>query len=357
MAPPRRSRRLALKRVSIGDLPEPALRRILLTATSHDNILRFVAACARVCCEWWRVVGSSAAYGRGLTTGRETVLKKITAQLEKTGDTLDLTAHFRGGTPIGDAGAAVLVATLQVTTNTSCCLRIVHRTRAHRRGLPLQALARIRFTGLVLWGNHLTAVGVRSLVPALRRQWGPGGLRKLASGGVSARFDVAGARGLGDAGVAALTGALPSTLEDLSIGGAGCGDEGFVALAAALPALTRLRILFCSHNPAVGGRGWAAVAGALPSLPALETVAADCCTGIKSEGAVALAAAIPQCPRLRSVHVGGSLDLGEDGKAALKRAVNQARRAEFTLYGWVRAGQPVPPSDEEWDSESLSEDE
>ena len=59
--PPRRSRRLALKRVCIGDLPEPALRRVLLTAVESDNLLRFVAACARVCGEWWRVVGGSAA--------------------------------------------------------------------------------------------------------------------------------------------------------------------------------------------------------------------------------------------------------------------------------------------------------
>ena len=62
--PPRRSRRLALKHIAIGDLPEPALRAILLGPS--DNLLRFVAACARVCAEWRRVVGGSAAYGRGL---------------------------------------------------------------------------------------------------------------------------------------------------------------------------------------------------------------------------------------------------------------------------------------------------
>ena len=45
----------------INDLPEPALRRILLTAVRTDSLLRFVAACARVCAEWWRVVGGSAA--------------------------------------------------------------------------------------------------------------------------------------------------------------------------------------------------------------------------------------------------------------------------------------------------------
>ena len=66
--PPRRSRRLARKRIAIGDLPEPALRAILLGPS--DNLLRFVAACARVCAEWRRVVGGSAAYGLGLPRGR-----------------------------------------------------------------------------------------------------------------------------------------------------------------------------------------------------------------------------------------------------------------------------------------------
>ena len=66
----RRSRRLALKRITIGDLPETALRRILLAGTTHDNLLRFVAACARVCAEWRRVVGGSAAYGLGLPRGQ-----------------------------------------------------------------------------------------------------------------------------------------------------------------------------------------------------------------------------------------------------------------------------------------------
>ena len=66
--PPRRSRRLALKRITIGDLPPNVLHQILLGPS--DNLLRFVAACARVCAEWRRVVGGSAAYGLGLPRGR-----------------------------------------------------------------------------------------------------------------------------------------------------------------------------------------------------------------------------------------------------------------------------------------------
>ena len=163
--PPRRSRRLALKRVSIADLPEPALRRILLG--SSDNLLRFVAACARVCAEWRRVVGGSAAYGLGLPRARleedywveydgddderARVLKVITRALEREGEELDLEMHQKR---IGDAGMAVL-------------------------GAALQAMPRIRFTTLHLQHNELTAKGAASLVPSLRRPWGDRGLKRL----------------------------------------------------------------------------------------------------------------------------------------------------------------------------------
>ena len=48
MAPPRRSRRLALKHVRIGELPTSVLTHILLSATTHDDLLAHVALCARV---------------------------------------------------------------------------------------------------------------------------------------------------------------------------------------------------------------------------------------------------------------------------------------------------------------------
>ena len=51
MAPVTRLALRSLKRVCIDDLPSTILRHILLTATTHDNLLRFVAACARVCAE------------------------------------------------------------------------------------------------------------------------------------------------------------------------------------------------------------------------------------------------------------------------------------------------------------------
>ena len=145
--------RASVAPVTIGDLPEPALRIILLGPS--DNLLRFVAACARVCAEWRRVVGGSAAYGLGLPRGRREdlpmhlqyndedgerarVLKEITRALETVGEELDLDDDR-----IGDAGAAVL-------------------------GAALQAVPRIRFTKLDLQTSDLTAAGAVSLAPALR---------------------------------------------------------------------------------------------------------------------------------------------------------------------------------------------
>eukprot|EP01045_Picozoa_sp_COSAG04_P011569 COSAG04_NODE_747_length_10615_cov_4.568372_9_plen_369_part_00 len=259
--------------VAIGDLPEPALRAILLTATTHDNLLRFVAACARVCAEWRRVVGGSAAYGLGLPREqhedlprwlqydgdedeRARALRVISRALEADGEELDVRSER-----LSDEGAAAL-------------------------GAALQAMPRIRFTELDLRNNDLTAAGVASLAPALRRPWSDG-LEDL---------DLCD-NPLGDAGVAGLAKALPPTLETLTLSETGCGDDGLVALVAALSALTRLETLVFKSNPATTARGWAALVGALPSLVrqgrGLDALALDNNPGMGSENAAALAAAIP----------------------------------------------------------------
>eukprot|EP01045_Picozoa_sp_COSAG04_P007891 COSAG04_NODE_423_length_14604_cov_8.047777_8_plen_285_part_00 len=280
---------MAVAAPHISALPEPALRGILLTAVRTDNLLRYVAACARVCAEWRRVVAGSAAYGRRLLRDmaeRARVLKAITKALEAEGSELKLAR-----VTIGDAGAAAL-------------------------GAAVMALPTIRFTALQLEGNELTAAGLASLAPALLRHWGAGGLRGLYVGG----------NPLGDAGVVALAEALPPTLGKLFLQDTGCGDDGLVALAAALPALTRLWFLQCTYNPAATARGWVALAGALPSLPALETLSASGCTGMGSEGAAALAAVVPRCPRLRNVFVMLPSALAartEPGFVALNTALQQ----------------------------------
>ena len=104
-------------------------------------------------------------------------------------------------------------------------------------GAALQAAPRVLFNALKLEGNELTAAGIASVVPALRRPWGDGGLKQL---GLSYNP-------LGDAGVAALAKALPPSLETLVIDATGCGDDGLVALAAVSP-LSAAFLSFCSSG-------------------------------------------------------------------------------------------------------------
>ena len=304
MAPPRRSRRLALKHVSIGDLPEPALRRILLG--SSNNLLRSVAACAGVCPEWWRLVRGSAAYGLALPRSRvedledeyendedderARVLKVIDHVLEEHEE--DLCLDYAA---IGDAGAAAL-------------------------GAALLAMPRIPYAHAELESNDLTAAGVTSLVPALRRPWGDDGLLELSL------HD----NPLSDAGVAALAKALPSTLQSLWLHNTGCGNEGCAALAARLPSLDELGYLSLCDNPAITGTGWVAMANGIP------TAAPDAVNdglvlklennpGLGSEGAAALAAAVPRCPGLGYLFLNGC-GLDEAAKAAIRAAVRDRNR-------------------------------
>ena len=192
-----------------------------------------------------------------------------------------------GSMRIGDAGAAVLAA-------------------------ALQAMPRIRFTELDLAANDLTAAGVASLAPALRRPRGAGGLRGLS---------LTENPSLGDTGVAALAKALPPALETLDLSSTGCGDDGFVALAAALPTLANLSRLHCCCNSAATARGWVALAHALPSLPALRSLWLSGSMGVASEAAAALAAVIPNCPRLNEIHA-GNCSLAEGDRSKLEALVH-----------------------------------
>jgi hypothetical protein len=52
---------------SLNDLPSHILRQIVIGATTgHEDLLRWVAACAKVSREWWHIVRCSPAYGGGL---------------------------------------------------------------------------------------------------------------------------------------------------------------------------------------------------------------------------------------------------------------------------------------------------
>jgi hypothetical protein len=111
----------------INSLDEATLRFILLSATTHDDLLEHIATCACVCPEWWQIVICSPAYGGGWApdvagqTLRRQVLQTISHRLltartpgEFYGQ-LFLTAGLkRGCSPIlGDAGGRVFGAALR----------------------------------------------------------------------------------------------------------------------------------------------------------------------------------------------------------------------------------------------------
>ena len=155
------------------------------------------------------------------------------------------------------------------------------------------------FQSLRLPGCELTAAGLASLLPAMRRPWGSPGTS------IDASLDLSD-NPLGDAGVQLVAELLPHTVEthvvgtrvrspgicQLNVSGTCCGDDGLVALAAALPALGNLYRLECSDLPAVSARGWVALARALPSLRSLVHLCANDNPGVGTEGALAFDGAI-----------------------------------------------------------------
>ena len=196
-------------------------------------------------------------------------------------------------------------------------------------GVALQAMPWIRFDTLSMHRSALTAAGIASLAPALRRPWG-GDIGPWGGDGLKCLY-LQSNPSLGDDGVAALAKALPPTLEQLFLAKTGCGDDGLVALAAALPSLTRLRFLDCSRNPTVMGRGWIALASALPSMPALEEVFLNANKGVGSEGAVmALAEAVPKCPRLEYLELDGC-GLDEKAEGVLTKLARPANHPSGQL--------------------------
>ena len=112
----------ALPAAHIGRLPELALRRVLLGST--DNLLRHAAACAGVCREWRRIVGTSAAYSYGRDRAgwieRRRVLRGVAQALDRELSGQHDDHHLNlNGLRLGDAGAGALAAALTVRVCTT----------------------------------------------------------------------------------------------------------------------------------------------------------------------------------------------------------------------------------------------
>jgi hypothetical protein len=251
-------------------LPDSALRHILLTATTFDDLIRHVARCSLVCREWRKIVQASPCSALTLRAPhRENILKEISSALREAAPGGSGKIRFYERLVWGDEGGEILGAALQALPRP---LRLSSINLSEPRCL------------------ELTASGMASITAALHRGFASPGLLSL---NVSGNLGDGSSNPLGDDGLTALAAALPVELELLKIGDTCCGDVGMSAIARKLPALTQLRHLCCSDNPAVQGPGWAALSAALPQLTMLRCLSASGNGGLDDCAATALAQSLP----------------------------------------------------------------
>lgn len=108
---------------------------------------------------------------------------------------------------------------------------------------------------------------------------------------------------LGDSGLAALVPSLSGRLVRLMVNECNIGDAGVIALAGVLPSKVFLRRLDVGYNREVTVKGWAALGEAVGKMVHLEELYCAECSGMKCEGVAALVAHIPASANLL---VGGS---------------------------------------------------
>lgn len=297
--------------IEVADLPEPLIRRVLLHSTGHDDLLRHVSACARVCADWRCIVGGSPAYGihiRGIRGPMERIPRPLQPAARRSGRAVTTgsraapSAHCREPPPVQRARVLKLIglalrraqAAGGVLDFSPASERIGDeggRTLAVAlHALPPQAAV----SAINVRDHSLTAEGLQQIVTAIRPSFAGHCLKVL---------DVGGNAELGDAGMVTLAALLPLTLESLQIDGTGCGDAGMEALAVALPTLMRFSHSNCGNNPAIGQRGWEALGVALKQMPALQQLELSGSAGMGNAGFTALAAGFGGAVALRSLHL------------------------------------------------------
>ena len=301
-------------------LPDFILARILLSATTHGhekNLLRFVAVCAQVCTEWWRVLQSSPAYGAGLSTEiRDDLLliagfgsdeeetpterAKVLAVLSKA---LNCTAATYGdititGFDVGGAGIRTLAAAIQA--------------------MP----APLPYREIDLGYCGITAADMPHLAPIFQREFTGEGLQHVSLWGHK----------LGDDGVSELAAMLPPTIRHLNLNlSKEFGDAGMVALAANMPRLTHLDELSLRGISGVGAPGWAALGASLAKVRTLKTLDVGRC----GPGVLELVPFLPDVALLEMLHLDANQigDMGAQALAAfLRRCDLQGPREYMEIF-------------------------
>eukprot|EP01043_Picozoa_sp_COSAG02_P040812 COSAG02_NODE_3330_length_6923_cov_14.113277_8_plen_343_part_00 len=271
---------------------EGVLAKILLDATQHDDLLRFLSTCAQVNRAWRSIVGGSAAYGLCLARTqvprrdgmsgyeadedeRARVLTAISTALLAAKDGFEEYGEQRPpGTlnldflKLGDDGARVLGAALQV--------------------MPPESPA---IVDLCLNGCELTsAIALEPILATMCSGHVCGRLKRLSLSHNPV---------LGSGSTALLARSLPHTLQQLELERTGFIDDGMISLAAELPRLTSLRTLALDENSLVTEYGWLALIEALPSLPVLRELRLTNC-GMDSSFARRIADVLPRCTQALS---------------------------------------------------------
>ena len=315
----------------LNDFPTPLVSHILLTASAHKNLLHHAALCAKVCREWRRIVSASPAYMAQLLWQRQPRLIRELGRdgwqragereraLGEIGYTLNsLEAGLR------DVGHYGRRAEVRLDNPLYRDRELFSEPSRAAFGAAVSALPHLgeRFTVL---GCGLRDETVVTIVDGLRR--GFSDTSQLTAIGIYQEHH------LGDAGLAALAGALRSvpTLTALSFNDTRAGSPGMVAMAQALPVLTRLEDLTCCANHAVGQAGWEALGAALPKLPALSELNANCNT-MMTEGITALAEGVAGSASLAYFNV-SHCSFHDDGADAIVAVLPRCTALrEMTLH-------------------------
>ena len=315
----------------LNDFPTPLVSHILLTASAHKNLLHHAALCAKVCREWRRIMSASPAYMAQLLWQRQPRLIRELGRdgWQRAGEreralgeiSYTLNSLEAGLRDVGHYGRR---AEVRLDNPVYRDRELFSEPSRAAFGAAVSALPHLgeRFTVL---GCGLRDETVVTIVDGLRR--GFADTSQLTAIGIYQEHH------LGDAGLAALAGALSSvpTLTALSFNDTRAGSPGMVAVAQALPVLTRLEELTCCANHAVGQAGWEALGAALPKLPALSELNANCNT-LMTAGIAALAEGVAGCTSLAHFNV-SHCSFHDDGADAIVAVLPRCTALrEMTLH-------------------------
>ena len=317
--PARRSRRLALKQVSLADLPDHVISRILLAPVTCELLL-WSAVCARVCVCWWHIVRSSVSYM--MMPHPEAPARALRAQLLGHISKRLRAARFDGELELNHMNSRALSATpRRVRLGDAGSVAL---------GAALQAWpAPLPFRRISLLSCGLTPTGATLIAATLRREFAvraspegdlPAFRRELHCLRLSHGVDALEQRAKH---VGVDRGAIVAATLSFHHGDEGAALYDLILEHAQATSSSRLKHLALTDNRDLGPEGMAAIAAALPAT--LETLYIPETGGLQDRGTQAVAAALPKLTRLRFLNLFLTTGPSEAGWANHCRSTQIAR--------------------------------